>query len=812
MKANPDFPSSKVERLSRVSAWQLFPRGVAILGDRCLLSALIALAVLLLPACKERQPGTETTQSQQAEQQTAAPAPVQAGVAAKTEGFPRYGDVMMRGLKVLRSADGSEHDTLAAAKAFGVNRLEWIYDVDDEFHREAREAGIRVSAAMSPNLYHQVLKGRPDEAELIQRFTTRDLAGNQNVMEHTKAWPGYEKHSYVPDMANEEFTRMYIDYVSGLVDKGFLTLHRDDGAPNVSMLRNGGSFAEPSIAYFRDYLKKKYSPAELAKLGVGDIETFNVREHFLALGAPEGNDFWKWRGSPLVDDYNQAMQEIVVRHWQKVRAGVKEKTGKDVVFSGHVLEWDDIGMQFDYGIAEVIDHFIQPLTIYDFALRNRQAGKLQAYLMVLDRKWETNPNYVERNRRAIALTYAFGMLPFVPWDQYMYSNVPRYFGKPEEYADLFWLVRNNRHLFDDHEEVFVTGRDSTGLYQWPPNQLLGSELAEPRPPVRLNSRSALASVRKVPGKDGSATVHLVDWSYGPRPVEVTVDPMATVGSESATITLLQPGKDPVPLGTNLGETLTLPALSPWALLHVEAGGSAPEGAIAAPAISGAPRGLGAKRTPIELIAAPGTEILYQSGGEAWVPYKGPITLDKPVTLTAKAVQPGSGKESAPVRASLQVFDDSRSTADLSGLRRVSLVPILREEKRGRAPLERINVDSRATVKGLPVSEGLRVTGNSRLNLDADPSWKVLRAEFGIDDAAKLRPVMKFLVFFDDKLAYESPIINPIKGEIKDRDRVRGTLQLEIPPGTKSISLATQNTGFFEDQSVGIWIEPSAFAE
>lgn len=766
---------------------------------------LTTFGAFLICGCNEHPAGADTKAPPKAQAiQPEAGKP-------QAEGFPKYGDVMMRGLKVLRSPDGTGPDTLAAAKAFGVNRIEWIFDVDDAFINEAKKEGISISPGLSPNLYREVVKDIPDG---VAKFMCRDLGGNLVVYPHFRLFKNFETDFYVPDVADEEFTRLYIDYVCGMVEKGVLSAHRDDWAPNFGVIRMGGSFGPASIAYFREYLRKKYNADELKRLGVDDINTFDVRQHFLALGAPVGPGFDTWRDSPLVEDYVRAMRQAVLDHWTKVRKEVAARTGKNLVLAGHVLEWDDLGTAFDYGIAELPSHFEQPPTIYHFARETYRAGKRQAYLPGVDAKWQEKPDFVQRTRRVIALCYAYGTLAVVPWDQFMSPRGARYFGKPEEYADLFWLVRKNRQFFDNHEEAFVTGWDSSsGLYQWAPTQLLGPEPASPLPPVRLNSRTMLASVRKVPGVDGKATIHLVDWAMGPRPSEVTIDPLTCVGSEWATITLLQPGKDPVPLGMYSGGTIGLPALNPWAILRVEAAGSPPDAAPPSPRISGAPRGLIGRGQSIELIGAPGTGIVYQLGeaGEAWKPYTGPVPINKACTLSAKSVRKADGKESAPVRVSIQVFDDFRSTTDLAGMKSTSLLPLFNQEQ-GLAPVEQIHADSKDTVKGLPVNEGLRVKGNSRLTCPVDPAWKVFRAEFGIDDKARIRPSMKFQVFFDGKLAFESPIINPIKNEIQDAYRIRGSVQLNIPEGTKSITLATKNNAFSEDQSIGIWIDPSAYAK
>jgi len=62
------------------------------------------------------------------------------------------------------------------------------------------------------------------------------------------------------------------------------------------------------------------------------------------------------------------------------------------------------------------------------------------------------------NQRAIATSYALGLLPIIPWDVFTGKTTPRFFGDPADFSGLYGMVRSNQALFDEY--TFIT--DSSG--------------------------------------------------------------------------------------------------------------------------------------------------------------------------------------------------------------------------------------------------------------------------------------------------------------------------------------------------------------
>lgn len=66
----------------------------------------------------------------------------------------------------------------------------------------------------------------------------------------------------------------------------------------------------------------------------------------------------------------------------------------------------------------------------------------------------------QKTREAIALYYALGASPMVPWDIYMGGHQPdpgRYFGSRRDFFDLYKFVHSNAMAFDGHHKLAVVG-------------------------------------------------------------------------------------------------------------------------------------------------------------------------------------------------------------------------------------------------------------------------------------------------------------------------------------------------------------------
>jgi len=190
--------------------------------------------------------------------------------------------------------------------------------------------------------------------------------------------------------------------------------------------------------------------------------------------------------------------------------------------------------------------------------------------------------WILHTRKTIATAYALGGLIEMPWDTFL-PDAQRYFGKPENYADLTAFVRGMAPHLDGHAEAFASGSGVEDA-RWK-GIATPLDLGDAAPHV-------LAVVRVMPGSAAAATaaaIHLVDWREEPQPFSITVRTERFFGDAPTTLRLLQPvaaydraahdkafdSRDyaplvrSTPLAVATDGTVSLPAVTPWAVVVVE---------------------------------------------------------------------------------------------------------------------------------------------------------------------------------------------------------------------------------------------------
>jgi len=162
----------------------------------------------------------------------------------------------------------------------------------------------------------------------------------------------------------------------------------------------------------------------------------------------------------------------------------------------------------------------------------------------------------------------------VPWDTYMPGDAPRYFGTPDQYADLFGFIRANARYLDAYEEAAVIGKG------------IKEARYDASPPVKiLDSELCYAIVRAIPQTpDRPAVIHFIDWSATPKPFTVQLDLERFYREKTCVVAIAVPAsyhKDQhneaektrsfealsrdVPLEL-AGNRLQIPPLEPWGIL------------------------------------------------------------------------------------------------------------------------------------------------------------------------------------------------------------------------------------------------------
>jgi hypothetical protein len=255
----------------------------------------------------------------------------------------------------------------------------------------------------------------------------------------------------------------------------------------------------------------------------------------------------------------------------------------------------------------------------------------------------------------------------VPWDVYMPRDAPRYFGQPEQYADLFGFIRANARYLDGYEQAEASGCGVPVEQQ--------AEAAAVRV---IGNENVLVNVRAVPGNtEAPVVIHLVDWSQKPAPFELVLNPLRFFGDRPLQARLLRPApyepaahqaadarrdyaalSQELPLAEGRTVSFQIPALQPWGLVVVQAASEA-EAGIWQPTIGAEPESFYAERLTVRIeCASPEAVIRYTLDGSR--PGEDSPTYEEPFQLTSsaeiKAVACGVSEQSRIASASFSQVD------------------------------------------------------------------------------------------------------------------------------------------------------------
>lgn len=493
-------------------------------------------------------------------------------------GALRASEVCMRSL-VPRSANARDpRDTLQAIRDFHVTRLEWIYNLTPSFIAEVKGLGVTVSGACVNGTLAGIDKTAPD---WYKRYSALDLDGNAVEAPWMRPWPG---HTLWECINNPEARESFLQYVKDLVDLGITDLQRDGPEMNSSATSWGGCFCGHCMVGFRDYLEDHGDRQQLAGAGIANLDAFDYAAYLRAKDVPVGDAFRQYPQDYLKGAFLEFQDQSTVSFHQWWRRELNAHAGRYVPVSSNngVFHNTAIHRVFDSYIGELNWAYAQPEPLWDAARRARDLGKGQSTTMPLRRDGTETEEWIRRTRQTIATNYALGMHIEAPWDTYLpivTERPSRYFGRGEDYADLFALVRASGKLLDGYEEAAVSG----GFLE---DERWTAETA----PVTVFAagRRVYCFTRALPGKPADPVVaHLVDWTDDPRPFAVALNPGVLFALRPLRVSLVAPKpyerqahsvafdtRDYSQLVTEtvLAEgkvsTVDVPALTPWGLLVI----------------------------------------------------------------------------------------------------------------------------------------------------------------------------------------------------------------------------------------------------
>jgi len=489
-------------------------------------------------------------------------------------GAPRASDVCMRSLRPRPTNARDPHNTLDAIRGFHVTWLEWTYGNDKGFIRKVHDLGATYGGALAAGSY----SGKQPRAV----WNVRDREGKLVYATWMRAW----KTPNAWGCANHpEFRAGHVRAAVAAVAAGADVLQRDEPGQNKHAVRWGGCFCEHCMKGFNQWLATNSDPAILRRLGVADLGTFDYREYLRAKDAPVGDAFGAWKGDELKAYFVRFQTDASVAFGRWWREELNRRVGREIPVSCNngTRQWTDIELAYDYCIGELATSHATPKFLYAAMRKAATHDRTQSVTMPLRRTGEQEaPDWVRHTRQTIATVYAAGGHIEMPWDTYLPTpEGRRYFGRPENYADLTAFVRGMAPFLDGYSAAFAVG-----------GEIMDERWLDATPPVTplTDAAGIVAFARAVPGNAAApVAVHLVDWREQPQPFALSLHPPAFFGDRPLRVRLLTPALPydrkahdeafrtgnyqalvrETELSRGLVNTVTVPALGPWGVLVVE---------------------------------------------------------------------------------------------------------------------------------------------------------------------------------------------------------------------------------------------------
>ena len=331
-------------------------------------------------------------------------------------------------------------EALPVIEAFGATRVEWLYAKTSAYVASLKAKGVVVGSTLNAN------QTVPPEG------LARGFDGQPLIAPWMTGWGAKWISTVSPATREAVLTAARKQLAFGPVAIQF-----DDPRLEVAALEFGGEYSDAALQGFAKWLA---DPARTLPAGLpADVRSgsFDYRSYLRdTLGFTTPLDAQQKRQrSPLFPAWERFHLENVRSFFHALRT---ELSPAGVALSLNLTnpQPDKRTLQLldlaDYVMAEM-----RPITPPNLALTTATVqGRGVGFVPSI------TPHDLPEARRAIAMLYALGAPPIIPWDVYMPDTVdasgkrtpqPRYFGTPGEYGDLYRFVRDNPGLFKGWESA-----------------------------------------------------------------------------------------------------------------------------------------------------------------------------------------------------------------------------------------------------------------------------------------------------------------------------------------------------------------------
>lgn len=487
-------------------------------------------------------------------------------------GAPRYADVSFSSRQP-RPKTPPYRETFEAAWLFHATRFDWVNSVDNNFVSMVHDGGY---SFLSLSVGGSDQKD-PDGINFLvgRQETPKGAILGVPHLDYKDPQPAY-------GCVNKPDWREIVwkSWVKQCLDAGADGIQHAGAEINGNSVTKGGCYCDYCVAGFRHYLETNATYAQLMDWGITDISTFSFRDYVNSVGngVTFDDDDGRYQGVPqeLHDLFVQFQKKSTEQFHIEMHQFINQYAGRYVPYScnnGSTQNWEPHLRPFDFGYSELQTKWAYPENLWARFLEARNLGKAQVVSAPKPTSSIDVDEYRRLTRKVIAITYAMGGHTSAPWDVYMPSPMPRYYGEPEEYADLYGFIRASVQYLNGYEDAAAIGaadpvnpRDSYTITE----ERYGSNL-----PVDIEGGSSkvYGFVRAYPGKATMpAVVHLIDWSENPEPFSVKVRMEHFFDGKQLSVKLLVPPPYERGAHSKAEETKDYTALSKTVLIEVQTEG------------------------------------------------------------------------------------------------------------------------------------------------------------------------------------------------------------------------------------------------
>lgn len=323
------------------------------------------------------------------------------------------------------------------ARSFSATRAEWIYvpnGNDDVGQFRQLPAWIGLTLNANPTLPNG------------QGYAL-DFDGTPLVAPWMKSWGAKWVTTTHPE------TRQALDrQLERSLAVGAKSIQFDDPLLQVYSARSqGGEFNPATQAGFIEWLHHHPDQAAVRSAGLGNLSE-SYRDFLIQKYQVRDASDYKRRIQSFASTnlWQRYIQSTVEEYFSSLRDRLHGRKPNAVALSMNVsIPWPD-AKHPSFFLTAFPDYLIAEADIIDTSSLIAQVATARA--LRLGFTPSIRPIDLARNRVAIAMYYALGALPIVPWDVFV-ADKPRYFGTPDEYGDLYRFVRTQAPLFDEYEAL-----------------------------------------------------------------------------------------------------------------------------------------------------------------------------------------------------------------------------------------------------------------------------------------------------------------------------------------------------------------------